>query len=61
MTATLITDGPQAGWMKVYIAGNSTATPNTLGSIANPEGVALQITDGFLYTVIDADAAATLA
>lgn len=60
MTATHITDGPQSGWMKVYVAGNSTATPNSLGSILNPEGVLLQITDGFLYVVNDADAAATL-
>jgi hypothetical protein len=61
MTAELILDGPQSGWMKVYIAGVTTAGGAcTLGSIANPEGVALQITDGFLYTVIDADAAATL-
>lgn len=60
MTATHITDGPQAGWMKIYVAGNSTAAANSLGSILNPEGVLLQITDGYLYTVNDADAAATL-
>jgi hypothetical protein len=42
------------------VAGNSTAVANSLGSILNPEGVLLQITDGFLYTVNDADAAATL-
>ena len=46
--------------MKVYVAGNTTATPNTLGSIYNPEGVLMQITDAFLSTVNDADAAATL-
>lgn len=61
MTATVIKDGPQTGWFKVYVAGNSTAGGvNTLGSIANPEGVALHISDGYLKTVIDADAAATL-
>jgi len=60
MTVTHMTDGPLAGWMVVYVAGNSTATPNSLGSVYNPEGVLLQITDGFLYNVIDADAAATL-
>jgi hypothetical protein len=60
MTVKHIQDGPQAGWLKVYVAGNSTAVANSLGSLLNPEGVALQITDGFLYTVIDADAAATL-
>ena len=60
MTAQIITDGSQAGWLKVYVAGNSTAVANSLGSVLNPEGVLLQITDGFLYTVNDADAAATL-
>ena len=61
MTATLITEGAQAGWLKVYIAGNTTAGGvNSLGSIANPEGTALHICDGYLKTVIDADAAATL-
>lgn len=60
MTAKIITDGPQSGWLTVYVAGNSTAVANSLGSILNPEGVLLQITDGFLYTVNDADAAATL-
>ena len=60
MTVTHIKDGPQSGWMAVYVAGNTTATPNSLGSVLNPEGVLLQITDGFLYTVNDADAAATL-
>ncbi len=60
MTATLITDGPQSGWLKVYVAGNTTATPNSLGSIYNPEGVKLQITDGFLYTVVSSSGAATL-
>lgn len=60
MTVTHIKDGPQAGWLKVYVAGNTTATPNSLGSLLNPEGVLLQITDGFLYVVNDADSAATL-
>ena len=61
MTANIVSDGPQSGWLKVYVAGNTTAGGvNTLGSILNPEGVALQITDGFLYVINDADAAATL-
>ena len=57
MTATHILDGPQSGWMKVYVAGNSTAMANSLGSILNPEGVLLQITDGFLYTVVSSSGA----
>ena len=60
MTATIVSDGPQSGWFKVHIEGNAVAVANSLGSIANPEGVLLQITDGFLYHVTDADAAATL-
>jgi len=61
MTAYIVEDGPQSGWLKVYVAGVTTAGGAcTLGSIANPEGVALHISDGYLKTVIDADAAATL-
>ena len=61
MTAYIVKDGPQSGWLKVYVAGVTTAGGAcTLGSIANPEGVALHISDGYLKTVIDADAAATL-
>lgn len=60
MTAKLVIDGPQSGWLTVYIAGNSTAIANSLGSILNPEGVKLQITDGFLHTVASSDGAATL-
>ena len=60
MTATLIQDGPQSGWLKVYVAGNTTAVANSLGSILNPEGVLLQITDGFLYTVVSSSGASTL-
>jgi len=60
MTVTHITDGPQSGWLKVYVAGNTTAAANSLGSLLNPEGVRLQITDGFLRTVVSSDGAATL-
>jgi hypothetical protein len=60
MTVKHIVDSPQSGWAVFYVAGNTTATANSLGSVLNPEGVLLQITDGFLYNVIDADAAATL-
>jgi hypothetical protein len=60
MTIRHIQDGPQSGWLKVYVAGNSTAAPNSLGSLLNPEGVDLQITDGFLRTVVSSSGAATL-
>lgn len=61
MTAYIVEDGPQSGWLKVYIAGTDTVGGvESLGSIPNPEGVALHISDGYLKTVIDANAAATL-
>lgn len=60
MTVTLITEGPQCGWLKVKIEGNSTAVANSLGSVLNPEGVLLHVTDGFHITDVDCDAAATL-
>ncbi len=60
MTVKRIEDGPQSGWLTVYVKGNSTAVANSLGSLLNPEGAKLQITDGYLLTVIDCDAAATL-
>lgn len=60
MTVTLIADGPQSGWLKVHVAGNATAVANQLGQILNPEGVELQITDGFMHVINDADSAATL-
>lgn len=60
MTVALINSGPQSGWLRVYVAGNSTAVANSLGSLLNPEGVDLQITDGFLRTVVSSSGAATL-
>lgn len=60
MTAHIVNDGPQSGWLRVYVAGTAAAGAESLGSILNPEGMRLQITDGFLRVVNDADAAATL-
>ena len=61
MTIEHITEGAQSGWLTVYVAGTDTAGGvESLGSLLNPEGVALHIVDGFLYVVNDADAAATL-
>jgi hypothetical protein len=61
MTAYIVQDGAQSGWLKIYIAGVDTAGGAcTLGSIANPEGTALHIESAYLKTVVDADAAATL-
>ena len=60
MTARIISDGPQSGWLRVYVAGNTTAVANSLGSILNPEGVKLHLTDGYLHTITSSDGAATL-
>ena len=60
MTVTHILDGPQSGWMKIYVVGNAAVVANQIGQVLNPEGVELQITDGFLYCINDADSAATL-
>lgn len=60
MTVAINTDAAQSGWLKIDIAGNATAVANSLGYIANPEGVLLQILDVYLYTTVAAAAAATL-
>ena len=60
MTATHVQDGPQSGWMTVHVEGETSVAACSLGSIYNPEGVLLQITDGFLYTVASSDGASTL-
>jgi hypothetical protein len=60
MTVTISTDAAQAGWLKVKILGNTTAVANQLGQLENPEGVLLQITDAYLYTVVATAGAATL-
>lgn len=51
MTAHIVTDGAQSKWLKVHVKGNATVVANSLGSIANPEGVALHITDGYLKVI----------
>jgi hypothetical protein len=51
MTATIVSDGPQSKWLKVHVKGNATAVANSLGSIANPEGVALHINEAYMYTI----------
>jgi len=60
MTAEIVSDGPQSGWLRVHVEGNTIAVANSLGSILNPEGCRLHVCDGFLHVVTDADAAATL-
>lgn len=59
-TVERVEDGPQSGWLKIHIEGYDAAAAGSFGNIANPEGCLLQITDGYLRVVDDADAAATL-
>lgn len=51
MTAHIVSDGPQSHWLKVHIKGNAAVLAGTLGSIANPEGVALHINEGYLKII----------
>jgi hypothetical protein len=60
MTATVINDGPQSKWFRVHVTGNATAVANSLGSIANPEGVALHINAGYLKVIAPPAGAADL-
>jgi hypothetical protein len=58
MTVTINKDGAQTGFLKIDIAGTAVAA-ECLGSVPNPEGVALFITEGWLYLEEGAHAAAT--
>jgi hypothetical protein len=60
MTAHIVSDGPQSKWLKVHVKGNATAVANSLGSIANPEGVRLHIHEGYLKIITAAAGAAHL-
>lgn len=58
MTVEIVKDGAQTGWLKIKILGNAVAA-GLVGEVANPEGVLLQITDGFEYIKTGALAAST--
>ena len=60
MTARIVSDGPQSHWLKVHVKGNTTAVANSLGSILNPEGVALHINEGYLKIIAPPAGAADL-
>ena len=60
MTATINTDAAQSGWLKIDIAGNTTAVANSLGSVLNPEGCLLQVLDVYLYTTVASAGASQL-
>lgn len=58
MTVAISTDAAQSGWLKIHILGNATAA-GLVGQVLNPEGVLLQITDGYLYVTTASTAAST--
>lgn len=49
MTASIVYDGPQKGWLRVLLTGANDLNNAGLGSIANPEGVTLGVTRAFIY------------
>lgn len=60
MTAHIVTDGAQSHWLKIHLKGNATAAANSLGSILNPEGVALHLHEGYMKIVAPPAGAADL-
>ena len=58
MTVAISTDAAQSGWLKIRLLGNAVAA-GIVGSVANPEGVPLQIVRGVLYFGTASTAAAT--
>jgi len=58
MTVAISTDAALTGWLKIHILGNATAA-GLVGQVYNPEGVLLQITEGFLYIETASTAAST--
>ena len=60
MTASIVYDGAQKGWMRVLITGENDVNNAGLGGIANPEGVTLGITRAFIYARTGSTGAANL-
>ena len=58
MTVAISTDDAQSGWLKIRILGNAVAA-GAVGEIANPEGVLLQICEGYIYFTTGSTAAST--
>jgi hypothetical protein len=58
MTVAVSTDDALSGYLKVHIVGNAVAA-GLVGQVANPEGVLLQIVEGWLYIQEGAHAAST--
>lgn len=58
MPVAISTDAAQTGWLKIHIVGNATAA-GLVGQVYNPEGVQVQITDGYIYLSSASVAAST--
>ena len=58
MTVAISTDDAQSGWLKLHILGNAVAA-GLVGEVANPEGVLLQICEGYIYFTTASTAAST--
>ena len=58
MPVTIVSDGPQCGFLRVHIVGDATVA-GLLGEVLNPEGVELLITEGWMHVNAGSTAAAT--
>jgi len=58
MTVALSSEAPQSGYLKVRLVGNAVAA-GLVGQVLNPEGVQLQIVEGWLHVITGALAAST--
>lgn len=58
MTVAISTDAAQSGYLKIRIVGNATAA-GLVGQVLNPEGVKLQVVEGWLHIITGSTAAST--
>jgi hypothetical protein len=59
MPVTISADAAKTGFLKVHLVGDATVA-GLLGQVANPEGVLLQIVEGWIYFTTAAGAASTM-
>lgn len=59
MPVTISADAAKTGFLKVHLVGDATVA-GLLGQVANPEGVLLQIVEGWIYFVTQSAAANTM-
>ena len=58
MTVAIDQEYSQAGYLKINLVGNTTAA-GAVGEVANPEGQALHIIEGYLYFEVASTLAST--